>query len=217
MFSDRPDAGRRLARLLEDRTFVDPIVLALPRGGVPVAAEVATRIGADLDVLVARKVGAPGRPELGVGAIAEGGGTVIDRGVVRALGITDAALAVGLADATTEMERRVQAYRGDRPFPELAGRDVVVIDDGMATGVTAEAAIRSVRVHNPRSVVLAVPVCAPPTASRLKKLCDAVVCASAPADFFAVGVWYDDFHQNTDEEVGAILRRARADGGRRAG
>lgn len=208
-FVDRADAGRRLAELLVGHGLSDPVVLGLPRGGVPVAFEVARRLGAPLDVLVARKVGAPGHEELGVGAVAEGGVRIADHSALRALRIDRAEFA-HLADrAVAELERRVGAYRGDRSLPDLAGRVVVVVDDGIATGVTAEAALESARRLDARRVVLAAPVCSRDTAERLGALADEVVCVSMPDDLRAVGGWYDDFDQTPDDEVIELLDRAR--------
>lgn len=208
-FVDRVDAGRRLGELLARHDLAAPTVLALPRGGVPVAFEVARRLGAPLDVLVARKVGAPGHEEFGVGAVAEGGVRIADRSSLRALRI-DRDEFEHLADlAVAELERRVSAYRGDRPLPDIRGRAAVVVDDGIATGVTAEAAIVAVRRLGARPVVLAAPVCARDTAERLGALADEVVCVSMPDDLRAVGAWFDEFDQTTDDEVVELLDRAR--------
>lgn len=206
-FRDRTDAGHRLARLLTERGLHEPVVLALPRGGVPVAAEVATALGAPLEVFVARKLGAPGRPELGIGAIAEGEGLVVDRHALDVLGLTDDDVARLIGPERAELERRVQHYRGGRALPDLAGRAVVLVDDGLATGVTAGAALRALRAHRPRAIVLAVPAGAPETARRLRAEADEVLCVIAPPDFTAVGHWYDDFTQITDADVVEILRR----------
>jgi putative phosphoribosyl transferase len=209
-FEDRVDAGRRLSDALTGVRLSHPIVLALPRGGVPVAFEVATALDAVLDVLVARKVGAPGRSEYGIGAIAEGGIRVADAAALRLLHITDAQFA-GLADAEElELRRRVFAYRGDRALTAARGHDVLVVDDGLATGGTAEAAVLAARLLGAARVVLAVPVCPPDTARRLEVVADAVVCVSQPADFLAVGRWYRRFAQTTDAEVVELLTRARA-------
>lgn len=214
LFRDRADAGRQLAQRLRAMELVSPVVLALPRGGVPVAAEIAAAFGAPMDVFVARKVGAPGHEEFGIGAIAEG----LDKPVV-----SDAARHLRLhrrdvdqlaARARDELERRVRLYRGDRQLPNLTARDVVLVDDGLATGVTAEAALRSLRQQRPARVILAVPVCSPDTADRLAALADEVVCAAAPAQFFAVGQWYQNFSQTTDDEVLDLLERFRAGMGR---
>lgn len=211
-FVDRRDAGRRLAPLVAELGLVTPIVLALPRGGVPVAAEVASALRAPLDVLVARKIGAPRQPELGIGAVAEGGGIVVDDAAVRALGITPTMLD-DLADrALEELDRRVREYRGERTFPVTAGRHVVVIDDGIATGVTAEAALRAVRRSDPARLVLAVPVAPPDTAARLRAVADDVVSLVTTGRLGSVGQWYEDFTQTTDDEV----RRLLAEGASRA-
>jgi predicted phosphoribosyltransferase len=208
-FRDRREAGRQLAELLAARAssapLVDPLVLALPRGGVPVGYEVAVRLRAPLEVLVARKVGAPGHEEYGIGAIAEG--------------IGDAAARVGVGPAQfeelvrrehVELAHRVELYRGDRPLPSVAARDVIVVDDGLATGVTAEAAILAVRAQDPARVLLAVPVGAPDTASRLASVADEVVAVLLPEGFIAVGSWYHDFGPTPDREVLDLLADARA-------
>jgi predicted phosphoribosyltransferase len=203
-FHDRRDAGRQLAALLTGADLHDPVVLALPRGGVPVGAEVAAVLHAPLDVLVVRKIGAPGRPEYGIGAIAEGGEPLFDPMAVRGLGISDAEQA-RLADAARrEVERRVERYRAGRPLPEVAGREVVVIDDGLATGVTAEAALQALAGRGPRRLTLAVPVCAAASAARLRSVAQ-VVCVSSPEDFRAVGLWYEVFDQTGDREVLELL------------
>lgn len=209
-FRDRVDAGRQLAAALSRYRTRDALVLALPRGGVPVADEVARELGAPLDVLVARKLGAPGHPELGVGAVAEGGALHLDDVLIRHLGVTDEHLRRVTTEALTEMDRRLAAYRGDRAATDVTGRTVVLVDDGLATGVTARAAIRSLRRRSPRAIVLAVPVCAAPTARELRGEVDDLVCLVAPEDLRAVGLWYRDFDQTTDAEVVARLERARA-------
>jgi putative phosphoribosyl transferase len=207
VFRDRADAGRRLAELLRAKGFHDPVVLALPRGGVPVAAEVAVGLGAPLEVFVARKVGAPGQPEWGIGAVAEGGAVVSNDAAVRALGLSPEAFHALVARERDEVARRVLQYRRDRPLPDLAGRDAILVDDGLATGVTAEAALRALRALGPRRLVLAVPVAARDTAHRLAGVADEVVCVHAPRDLRAVGQWYDVFEQTRDDEVLAALGR----------
>lgn len=205
-FHDRVDAGRRLADALSRRERRDTVVLALPRGGVPVGAQIAEALGAPLDVFVARKIGAPGRPEYGIGAIAEGGVPLFDPWAVRALGLTEDRLAELAEAEERELERRVRRYRGGRQLPPLDGRHVVLVDDGLATGVTAEAALRSLRGRGVTDLTLAVPVCAPDSSARLRELAD-VVCLWRPADFRAVGLWYEEFDQTGDDEVLATLAR----------
>lgn len=205
VFRDREEAGRRLARRLEHEDLDHPIVLALPRGGVPVAAPVGQALGADVVPFVARKIGAPGHPEFGIGAVAEGDELVVSDAAAQ-LGISSDELEA-LADAErSEIVRRVEAYRQGRPLPRLEGRDVVLVDDGLATGVTAEAALRSVRRQHPRRLLFAAPVCAPDTAKRLEPLADDIVCLSAPEGFGAVGQWYENFAPTTDEEVVALVQ-----------
>lgn len=207
-FRDRRDAGLQLAARLQEQAPHDPVVLALPRGGVPVAAEIAHTIGAPLDVLVVRKVGAPQHKEFGIGAVAEGGVTIRDEAAMRMVGVSADRFEQLAADERCELERRVLLYRGDRALPDLTDRDVVLVDDGLATGVTAEAAIVAVQSLGARRVVLAAPVSAADTASRLSAKAD-VVCLVAPARFSAVGEWYEDFDQTTDSEVLDLLDRAR--------
>lgn len=186
------------------------MVLALPRGGVPVGFEVARALQAPLEVFVARKIGAPGQTELGIGAIAEGGGAVLDQRATLVLGISPAQLKTLASDQQVELERRVRLYRGDRALPVITGRDVVLVDDGLATGVTAEAALQSLRQKAPRRLVLAVPVCAPESRERLASVADEVVFVASPPAFRAVGLWYDDFSQTTDDDVRDLLASAAA-------
>ncbi|MDB4928672.1 MAG: phosphoribosyltransferase [Myxococcaceae bacterium] len=213
MFADRADAGRRLAVLLEGYRDRDPVVLALPRGGVPVAYEVARALGAPLDVLVARKIGAPGQEEFGVGALAQGGVVYLDADLVRRLGVTRDYLAAVTRREGAEMVRRERAYRGDRPPLDVAGRTVLLVDDGLATGATARAAVRSLRQRAPREIVVAVPVGSADTLRAVGAEVDAVVCVETPDDFRAVGLWYADFEQTADAEVVALLARAAAERG----
>ncbi len=207
-FRDRTDAGRRLARVLAPCDLQSPVVLGLPRGGVPVALEVALAMGAPLEVFVARKIGAPNQPEFGIGGVAEGGAVVVDRRAVQDLGLPSDALDRLVDAENREVDRRVQRYRGGRPLPELEGRDVLLVDDGLARGVTAEAALRALRDHSPRLLILAVPVCAPATADRLRHIADEVVCAEEPMSFYAVGQFYDRFDQTSDDEVLKLLAQA---------
>ncbi|HEX6227861.1 MAG TPA: phosphoribosyltransferase family protein [Solirubrobacterales bacterium] len=210
-FADRRDAGRRLGERLRPLAAENPIVVALPRGGVPVAREVALELDAPLDIVVVRKLGAPHNPEYGIGAVAEGGARVIDPEAAAVLGIDGATIDAIAAAEGAELRRRVDLYRGDRPPLDLSGRTVLVVDDGVATGVTDTAAVRAVRRRLPRRIVLAVPVCAPESASRLRAEADEVICLSEPELLYGVGQWYDDFSQVSDEEVLAALRANRRD------
>ncbi|PZG21193.1 phosphoribosyltransferase, partial [Spongiactinospora gelatinilytica] len=178
-----------------------------PRGGLPVGAPVAERLGGVLDVLVTRKIGYPPQPELGVGAIAEGGEPVFDTGLMRRLGLSQDALAAVVEEERAELRRRVAAYRGDRPLPELGGRDVIIVDDGLATGNTARAGLRAVRKEGPARLVLAVPVGAPETVASMREEADEVVVPAAPPEFQAVGQWYARFGQLSDADVLDVLRR----------
>lgn len=204
-FADRTDAGRQLGERLLPLASESPVVVALPRGGVPVAREVALALAAPLDFLAVRKLGAPHNPEYGIGAIAEDGTRVIDAEAVAVLGIANGALEKIVERETAELRRRVAAYRDHRPPLELAGRTVVVVDDGIATGVTDTAALRALRRREPRRLVLAVPVCPPDSIERLRAEADDVICLIAPRPFFGVGQWYGDFSQVSDAEVRSVL------------
>jgi putative phosphoribosyl transferase len=209
-FRDRSDAGRRLAAVLLDddaRRPVDPIVWAIPRGGVPVAAEVARVLGAPLDVAVVRKLGAPGRPELGIGAVGEDGVVVTNEPLLTRLRVGPDELAATVRREAAEVDRRVERYRDGRPPEAVAGRTAVVVDDGLATGFTALAAVRLLRGRGAAAVVLAVPVASPDTAHWLAAEADRVVAVLAPEPMVAVGEWYADFTQTSDDEVVALLRR----------
>lgn len=183
----------------------DVVVLALPRGGVPVAAVVARALGAPLDVLVVRKLGLPGHEEFAMGAIARGGVQVLDEDVVRRHGLRPEEVAAVVKRETTELIRREARYRGDRPFPDLRGRTVLVVDDGVATGATMRAALAVVAKNHPRRVVAAAPTIAADTMARLASNADEVVAVVTPADFESVGEWYEDFRQTTDEDVRRLL------------
>jgi len=210
-FQDRRDAGRRLAALLAGQVGADALVLALPRGGVPVAAEVAGRLGLDMDVLLVRKLGVPGHEELAMGAIATGGAVILNEDLLDQLQIGQAAIARVRAREQRELQRRERVYRGNRALPALAGREVVLIDDGLATGATMRAAVAALRQQRPRKIVVAVPVAPPETVAILEREADAVLCLLTPSPFYGVGYWYQDFAQTTDEEVCGLLRH----GGRR--
>lgn len=207
-FADRVDAGRQLAAEVARLHLPDPVVLGLPRGGVPVAREVADRLGVPVEAFVARKIAVPGFPEVGVAAIAEGSGEVVLGPQGAQLGFEPGQLAALAEPERQELHRRVAVYRGERALPELSGRDVVLVDDGLATGVTAQAALRALRLWAPRRLVFAAPVCALDGADSLVHLADAVVCLLAPERFEAVGEWYDDFEQLADAEVIALLAKS---------
>lgn len=206
-FRDRRAAGRDLVAALRRHRLVRPVIVALPRGGVPVAHEVAAHLGAPLDVLLVRKLGVPGHSELGMGAIAEGGIRLLNEDLIARLGITTEQLDAVYASEEAELERRVRRYRGGRRAADVGGRDVVVIDDGVATGFTALAAVRALRTKHPRRIVVAIPVAPPTTIDALREVADDVVCLSTPTPFIAVGQWYDDFRQVTDDNVAEMLAR----------
>jgi len=208
-FADRRAAGRELASRIAVLAPEQPLVLGLARGGIPVAYEISQALDAPLDVLVARKIGAPGNPEFGIGAIAEGEPPMLDTDTVRWLKISDADLQRALARARAEVAARVARYRGDRPL-EITGRTVIVVDDGIATGGTARAALHAVRAQGPRRLVLAVPVGVPATLRELAAVADEVVCLAAPEQMRAVGAWYGDFSQTTDDEVLTLLAARRS-------
>jgi putative phosphoribosyl transferase len=203
-FADRSDAGRVLARALAERSWTDPLVLGLARGGVPVAFEVAAALGGELGVAVARKIGAPGHPEYGVGAVTAAGAAIFDEDALRTLGLTPEDLAEKVAAERQEARRRLELYR-DGPT-RFEGRDVLVVDDGLATGVTARAALREARGQHPRRLVLAVPVGAADSVRALEADADLVVCPHPRTDFRAVGRFYGHFEQTTDDQVVELLR-----------
>jgi len=207
-FRDRVDAGQALAaHLRKYAAREDVVVLALPRGGVPVAYEVAQALGAPLDVFIVRKLGVPGHEEYAMGAVASGGVRVVSDEVVRGLGLTQADVERVAARETAELTRRERLYRGDRPEPELSGRTVILVDDGLATGSTMKAAVKALSTKKPAAVVVAVPIAAPETCRELERVVDEVVCAVTPDPFHAVGLWYQDFSQTTDAEVHDLLER----------
>jgi putative phosphoribosyl transferase len=207
-YRDRTHAGRELgSKLLEYADKPDVIVLALPRGGVPVGFEVAAALHAPLDVFIVRKLGVPGHEEYAMGAIATGGVRVLDERVVRATGVTRAQLDAVTAVEQRELERRERQYRGDRPPPDVAGRTAILVDDGLATGSTMRAAVEALREEGAARVVVGVPIAPPETCDAFRDIVDDIVCARTPEPFYAVGLWYEDFSQTTDEEVHELLSR----------
>jgi putative phosphoribosyl transferase len=208
-FRNRAEAGGLLAELLRDYAGRDDVVvLALPRGGVPVGYEVAKALGAPLDVFVVRKLGVPGYEELAMGAIASGGVLVLDRHAIQSLDITEGDVQHAAEAELRELERRESAYRGDREPLDLEGKTVIVVDDGLATGSTMRAVAEAVRQLDPARIVVAVPVAAAETWNELREVLDEIVCAAMPRPFYAVGLWYDDFSQTSDEEVRGLLEQA---------
>lgn len=205
-YRNREDAGRELASALReyaDRS--DVIVLALPRGGVPVAREVANALHAPLDLINVRKLGTPGAPELAMGAIATGGVRVLNHSVIGLAGVTPEQIEEAVQVETRELERREQLYRSGRPAPDVSGRTVILVDDGVATGSTMKAAVRALRHQTPKRIVVAVPVGAGDTCRQLQVLADRVICPRMPADFVAIGLFYAAFPQLTDDEVRALM------------
>jgi|ERR1700688_2002111 len=212
-FLDRRDAGQRLAVLLEDSVGGDrhgdkPVVVGMARGGVPVAFEVAHALGAPLDVVVVRKLGHPRQPELGLGAIAEDGVRVVNAELTQQLGVTEDMIDAIAAQEATELVRRLHAYRGDRPPVPVDGRTAIVVDDGLATGFTARAAVEVMHSRGAARVVLAVPVAPPGAVAALRGVADDVVCVETTERFFGISEWYGDFHQVSDEEVARLLAQA---------
>jgi putative phosphoribosyl transferase len=213
LFEDRAEAGRLLAgEVSRLEGLRDPIVLALPRGGVPIGAEVARRLGAPLDVLVVRKLGAPGREELAVGAVASGGAEYLNGPLIAEIRLPPEALDAIRRRELVEVERRDRRYRADHPWPELRDRSVIVVDDGAATGATIMAAILALRPQSPAELIAAVPVAPPETCARLGSIADRTVCLQTPECFFAIGAWYRNFDQVSDEEVAELLRSGVAPG-----
>lgn len=211
LFRNRRDAGERLAAALDKYKERRPVVLALPRGGVPVAAEVATRLDAPLDLILVRKIGVPIHPELAMGAVADGGTPTVVRNeeVIRMAGVDKESFKRVQDRELQEIERRRRSYLGDRPRLDVAGRVVIVVDDGVATGATTRAALRSVANQTPSALVLAVPVAPPDVASKLRREVDELVCLETPEDFYAIGTYYDDFRQVSDDDVRRLLAEHR--------
>ena len=213
IFRDRVQAGRLLAaKLREESGLAKPLVLALPRGGVPVAFEIAQDLGGDLDIFLVRKIGVPGQEELALGAIASGGVRVINEALVRQLKISAAMIDTLTAREQREIEHRERLYRAGREPLTIANRTVILVDDGLATGATMLAAVRAVRQQNPERIVVAVPVASTAACREFRGLVDEIVCLLTPEPFYAVGAWYEDFSQTADEEVSELLKRARVRG-----
>src|SRR6266550_3540482 len=211
VYRDRTEAGKYLAaQLAHYANRDDLLVLALPRGGVPVAYEVATALNAPLDIFLVRKLGVPRYEELAMGAIATGGVRVLNDDVVRQLRIPASVIDSVAADELRELERRERAYRGNRPEPDVGGKTVVLVDDGLATGSTMRAAAAALRLQNPARIVVAVPVSAPQTCNEYRMGVDEIICAATPEPFLGVGQWYRDFSQTTDDEVRELLEKAEA-------
>jgi predicted phosphoribosyltransferase len=209
LFKDRGDAGRKLAQKLSkyaNRT--DVVVLGLPRGGVPVAFEVAKALAAPLDIFLVRKLGVPGHEELAMGAIASGGVRVLNNSVVQTLEIPDELIDWAAAKEQQELERRERAYRGDRPKPDVHRQTVILVDDGLATGASMRAAVAALRTQAPASIVVAVPTAAAETCAQFEDEVDDIICASTPEPFWGVGAWYEDFSQTTDAEVRELIAQA---------
>jgi predicted phosphoribosyltransferase len=216
LFADRTDAGRQLADALTDyANDCSVIVLALPRGGVPIGYEIARRLGAPLDVYVVRKLGVPGHEELAMGALASDGTCVVDDELIASLGIGAGALEAVVRREIEELRRREILYRDARPQPDIAGKTVIVVDDGLATGATMRAAATALRRRNPAAIVAAVPVAAPRTCASLRSVVDRVVCVHTPEPFHAVGLYYQNFEQTSDDEVRRLLSEAAGGTGRR--
>ena len=212
IFRDRADAGRRLARKLRHLKTKNPVVLALPRGGVPVGFEIARDLAAPLDLLLVRKIGVPWQPELALGAVTDGDRpqTFIDRALVAKLAVPDDYVAAETARQLAELERRRSAYCAGRPASDISGKTAIVVDDGIATGATMRVALEAARGRQPAWLVLAAPVAAPDTIARLRPLADEIVCVEMPAGLGAIGYYYKDFHQVADAEVSETLDRAAA-------
>jgi putative phosphoribosyl transferase len=207
-FRDRSEAGQLLGAQLTEFANRDGLVLALPRGGVPVAFEVAQSLHAPLDVLVVRKLGVPGQEELAMGAIASGGVRVLNQEIVRALAISPQQIDLIVAQEMRELLRREQEYRGNRERMKVHGRTVILVDDGLATGSTMRAAVAALRHQKPQQIIIAVPVAPPSTCAEMEQAADRVVCLYTPLDFLAVGQWYQNFSQTSDAEVRELLDRA---------
>ncbi|MBI2599902.1 phosphoribosyltransferase [Candidatus Daviesbacteria bacterium] len=209
VFESRQEAGKKLATKLIKFREDNPFVLALPRGGVPIGFEVADVLHAPLDVIIVRKIGLSSNPEFGIGAIAEGGVKVLDQTSIEVLGIDETELEDTIKLEEEELSKRVKTYHGNDKLPNLTGKTAILVDDGMATGITAKAAIEAVRKLNPKKIILASPVCAIDTAESLKSKIDEVICLATPFEFMAVGSWYKNFEQLSDEENVNLLKKSK--------
>jgi predicted phosphoribosyltransferase len=208
-FSNRIEAGQRLAAALQGFQFKDGLVLAIPRGGVVVGYEVANNLNLPLDVIIPRKIGAPGNPELAIGAMTEDGTAILDEPLISYLNVTADYILRESENQKTEIRRRMHLYRKDAPYPDISGRDVIVVDDGIATGSTMKAALTSVKNKHAKTVTAAIPVGPPTTIEELKSQADQVICLYTPESFYAIGEFYDDFSQTSDDEVIYLLQRNR--------
>lgn len=208
-YADRSEAGKRLAEALQSYQGREGlVVLGLPRGGVPVAVEVARALSVPLDILLVRKLGVPGHEELAMGAIASGGAHVVNQSIIQRIGVPQEQVDQVVNDEEKELERRSRKYRGDKPFPKLKDHSVVLIDDGLATGATMRAAVSAVRQYNPREIVVAAPVAPPDAIETLKQAADDVVCPFTPSNFMGISQWYQQFEQLSDEQVTELLSKA---------
>lgn len=209
LFENRVDAGKKLAKeLSEYANRPDVLILALPRGGVPVAFEVAKELNLDMDIFLVRKLGVPGNEELAMGAIASEDIRVLNEDIISSFQIPDRVVATVAANELRELQRRERAYRGDRPKPDINGKTVILIDDGLATGATMRAAVEALKIKNPAKIVVAVPTAAADTCMFFKERVDEIICVATPEPFYGVGAWYGDFSQTTDEEVCKLLDEA---------
>ncbi|MCL4398088.1 phosphoribosyltransferase [Patescibacteria group bacterium] len=222
MFEDRQDAGQKLAKKLAELDLKDPLIIALPRGGVPVGFEVAKQMRAPLEVLIVRKLGVPGNPEFGFGALASDGTLIVDQNIIDQLDLTGEEIKFVLSREMAELARRQKLYQLPDHSPAVAGREVVLVDDGLATGVSMRAAVQAVLKQNPQKLVVAIPVCSLDATTGIRSQLrpqDEIICLATPLDFSAVGMWYQHFPQTTDEEVINLLNlaRKRLEGGRKYG
>jgi len=209
LFKDRADAGKKLAKELSKyANRSDVLILALPRGGVPVAFEVAKELNVEMDIFIVRKLGVPGNEELAMGAIASDNIRVLNEDVVSSFQISEKTIDIVAVREIRELERRESAYRGKRPKPEIKGKTVILIDDGLATGATMRAAVAALKTKNPAKIVVAVPTAAADTCMFFKEKVDEIICVATPEPFYGVGAWYDDFSQTTDKEVCDLLDKA---------